>query len=501
MKTKLYNYFRAGFPGIAIQTTEEARALADVFAAAELAKKAVVVWSATHGAEQVRPESKKLEETEDLLAACRVNLTDTIYILRDVQTWPMDRDPVLCRAFRELLQSGPNNGNCIVLIAPEYKPHSTVERLVTVLDYSLPQVEDLRNIAKGIVESAKKDISITDEVIRALGGLSTTEAENALALSIVETGKLDPAVIYREKVQAVKRSGLLDIVEADSRGLSSIGGLDVLKEWIQKRKRAYSPEAQKYGLPFPKGIMLVGVPGTGKSLSAKAIGTALGVPTVRLDISALFNSLVGESESRTRDALKLAEALAPCVLWVDEIDKGLSGASGSGSGDSGVTRRVFGSIISWLQERSRPVFLVATANQVEGLPPELLRKGRFDEIFALDLPEASDREAILTIHITKKGRDPKQFDLGLVAEVTKQFTGSEIETVIDEAMFNAFDEGKEFGTQNLLEAANRMVPLAKTAKEQIDGIRAWAKTRARFASKPVVTEEPKLGKRKALNID
>jgi hypothetical protein len=484
MKEILVNYFRASFPCIAIQTTEEARACADVITAAKSLKRGIVTWSATEGLIDVGAGGKRIPDTEDLRAACALNdRKDTIFIFRDVQTWAMDRDPVLCRAFRDFVSKSPELGCSVVLLGPEYKPHSTIEKMVVILDYNLPSVQDLKNISSGISESAKKpQIKAGDDVIRALGGLNTTEAENALSLSLIEKGDFDPGVIYREKTKAVKKSGLLDIAEADPRGLDAIGGLDVLKSWIKRRRRVWSDEARDFGLPQPKGILLIGVPGTGKSLSAKSIGTALGVPTLRLDVGNLFNSLVGESEARTRDALKLAEALAPCVLWIDEIDKGMAGSSGSGGGDSGVTKRVFGSIISWMQERRRSVFMVATANDVTSLPPELLRKGRFDEIFAVDLPSEDERKAILAIHLKGRKRDPKKFDLEAVAGATDTFTGSEIEACLDEGLFAAFDAGGELETEHLLEAARSIVPLATTAKEQIEGIRAWAKSRARFAS-------------------
>lgn len=484
MKTRLINYFKASFPGIAIQTCEEARALGDIIEAAKAVKRGVITWSATEGMKMVLPSPKALDNTKDPFDALSQRHKDSIYIFRDIHLFPFGKDPMLTRALRDLLTWAPTEGSGIVFVGPEFKPHNTFEKTVTVLDYSLPGKDDLGKIAKGIAESVGKKVDAGEEVIRALGGLSTHEAENALALSIIETGKFDPSIIYREKVQAVKKTGLLDIVEADKGGLEAIGGLEELKGWITKRRRAYSPEAEKFGLPAPKGCLLVGVPGTGKSLSAKAIGTALGVPTVRLDIGSLFNSLVGESEARTRDALKLAEAMSPCVLWIDEIDKGFAGSSGSGSGDSGVTRRVFGTVISWMQERRRPVFLVATANQVHNLPPELLRKGRFDEIFAVDLPNSKEREMIFSIHITKKGRKVKDFDLRALSSATEGFTGSEIENVIDEAMFNAFDQDREINSNDMIAAANSTTPLSKTAKEQIDGIREWAKTRARFASTP-----------------
>jgi SpoVK/Ycf46/Vps4 family AAA+-type ATPase len=388
-----------------------------------------------------------------------------------------------------MLQYVPSVASCVIILGPEFKPHTTIEKLVVVTDYDLPTEGDLTKIAKEISSNAGKEFDgNAAEIVRALSGLSTTEAENACALSLVEEGLLDPAIIYREKISGVKKTGLLEIAEPDPRGLDSVGGLDAMKTWIMKRKRALTPDAVAYGLPAPKGVLIVGVPGTGKSLSAKAIGTALGVPTLRLDIGALFNSLVGESESRTRSALNLAEALAPCVVWVDEVDKGLAGASGSGAGDSGVTKRVFGTIITWMQERKRPVFLVATANDVTNLPPEFLR--RWDEIFAVDLPNEEERAAIFQIHLLKRGRErlagmfaPLNQNASLTITATNDFTGSEIEKVIEAAMFDAFDDGgREFTIKDIIVAAGRTTPLAVTAKEKVDAIRDWAKTRATWAS-------------------
>jgi hypothetical protein len=499
MRSVLLNYFRAAYPAVAIQTTEEARASGEVLAAARELDRKVVSWSAIEGMIAITDGARKLEGTEDLLAACSQRMEDTIYILRDPHTWPFDRDPILCRALRDFIAAGPARGSTVVILAPEFRPHPTFEKMVVVLDYSLPGPEHLQLIAQGIAASAGGEPGpVHEDVIRALGGLTTTEAENALALAWVESKFFDPEVIYREKCKAVKRSGLLDIVDPDPRGLDAVGGLDALKAWIGRRKRVWSPEAEAFGLPQPKGILLVGVPGTGKSLAAKSIGTALRVPTLRLDIGALFNSLVGESESRTREALKLAEALAPCVLWVDEIDKGLAGSGGSGGTDGGVTKRVFGTIISWMQDRLRPVFLVATANDVTSLPPEFLRKGRFDELFAVDLPTQLEREVIFAIHLKARKREPAEFDLAAAAAACERFTGSEIEATLNEALFAAFDDDRPLVTADLVAAAAQIVPLAVTAKEQVEAIRAWASGRARFASRPpmpVVSLTPPPGRK------
>jgi AAA+ superfamily predicted ATPase len=496
IKNRLIHYTKAAFPGVAIQTTEEVRVQGDIIAAAKETKPIVLTWSITEGLRQISPTPKEYEQTTYLPDALAKREAGAIYIIRDVQNLPLKSDPTIVRAIKDFLQWGPARGTIAFFIGSSAPLHPSYEKLITVIDYDLPSKEELAKIAQGIAKSCpKENLTIDESVIRALGGLSTGEAENALSLSFVEKAAFSADVIYREKVGAVRRSGLLEIIAADKNGLDSIGGLENLKAWISKRKRAYTPEAEKFGLPAPKGILLVGCPGTGKSLAAKAIGTALGVPTIKLDIGSLFNSLVGESESRTRDALKLAEAMSPCVLWVDEVDKGLAGSSGSGSNDSGVTRRVFGTIISWMQERNRPVFLVATANQVESLPPELLRKGRFDEIFAVDLPTDQEREEIFKIHINKKGRDASKYNLKTLARHTQDFTGSEIEEVVNGALYEAFDANEELGQIHLVNAAESTVPLSKTAKEQIEGIRSWAKTRARAAGKVTVGVESNNGRK------
>lgn len=929
---KLVNYFRSGYPCVAITTAEEQRAQGDVVAAAKETKREVMTWSAAEGLVSVST-SQRWSELEDLLAALRewqkMNRSDTVFVLRDVHQWNFANDPVMARYLREVITDAPGRGCTIVLIAPEFKPYSAIEKLVTLVEYSLPSSDELKKIAAGIQESVTKKIKrASDDVIRALGGLSTTEAENALALSVIETGEFSAEIIYREKVAAVKRSGLLEIVDPDPQGLEAIGGLENLKQWIMKRKKAYSDEAAKYGLPSPKGVLLAGVPGTGKSLSAKAFGTALGIPTLKLDIGALFNSLVGESEARTREALQLAEAMSPCVtgdttitladgsllpiidlyrqfdpaspldvmcwnermglvdqtrvqavtkrradtfkircalgfsitstgnhphlvmrgsfpkwvatddikigdmiavptaglngdedairfwpdgirevdgelrkgrggfmdskipklptiltselawliavvsdgdgflsqngrigftstkkelldffdgvceaafgvypkrilthpagtvtikgsgetitstqdfytsyfhsklaqefirdawihalsfplsarkaaiaglldsdgtieedrislaictdverrvaqaralflsvgvipasysyrhlfvcgaeavklatiaspflqhqskqeicamlakrdalftrgtgfncgellqdarkksglshsqigvstsetyafeqkrrhiperklqnyidrlrsdelqklldyqcrwvsvesitpegeqdvydlvcsgddtrsfiansmithncvLWCDEVDKGLAGAGGSGANDSGVTRRVFGTLLSWMQEKKKPVFLVMTANQVDSLPPEFLRRGRFDELFAIDLPHAGEREQIANVVLKRVKRDPKKFDISKIAQATEAFTGAEIEAVVTEALFAAFDNDREVETSDIVTAASTMIPISKMMSEKIDAIRRWGEGRARAAS-------------------
>jgi SpoVK/Ycf46/Vps4 family AAA+-type ATPase len=320
-----------------------------------------------------------------------------------------------------------------------------------------------------------------EKILDAASGMTTIEAENAMALSVVQTKKVDQTMVAREKAQVVKKNGLLEIIESKET-LESIGGLDVLKDWLVKRKEGFSQKAIEYGLPTPKGLLIVGISGAGKSLTAKATAQVLGVPLLKLDAGRIFGGLVGQSEGNLRSMLQTAEAIAPCCLWIDELEKGFSGSRSSNSTDGGTSARVFGSFISWMQEKKSPVFIVATANDVSQLPPELLRKGRFDELFFVDLPNQSERESIWAIQIQKYGRDAKDYDLVQLAKATDGLTGSEIENVFVDALFQAFEEQKEPTDLTIAQVLNDFVPLSKLMAEQITGLRQWSKGRARSAT-------------------
>ena len=298
---------------------------------------------------------------------------------------------------------------------------------------------------------------------------------------MVESKAITPEIVAREKAQAVKKNGLLELIEAKE-SLDSIGGLDVLKEWLLKRRNAFSQKAIQYGLPTPKGLLIIGIPGTGKSLTAKATARVFGVPLLKLDAGKIFAGLVGQSESNLRSVIQTAEAIAPCCLWIDEIEKGFSGTKSSNSTDGGTSSRVFGSFISWLQEKRSPVFVVATANDVSQLPPELLRKGRFDELMFVDLPNQGEREAVWGIQIRKYGRNPADFDLVQLARVTEGLTGSEIESVFVDSLFLGFDQDREPSDLDVAHILTEFVPLSKLMAEQITGLRSWAKGRARLAT-------------------
>jgi SpoVK/Ycf46/Vps4 family AAA+-type ATPase len=353
----------------------------------------------------------------------------------------------------------------------------------------------LGGIIDSVKDNPKVDVNLDDltreQILKSALGLTMDEAENVFAKSLVVKKTFDPELIISEKEQIIRKSGILEYFHSTER-IENVGGLENLKEWVKKRTRAFTEKARDYGLPQPKGILLIGVQGCGKSLTAKAVASLWKLPLLRLDVGKIFSGIVGSSEANVRRALNMAESIAPTILWIDEIEKGLSGVQSSGQTDSGVTARVFGSFITWLQEKESPVFVIATANNIEIMPPELLRKGRFDEIFFIDLPSIDERKEIVRIHLKKRGRDPAKFDVETIATKTNGFSGAEIEETVISAMYDAFAEDREIKTDDLLKAVEKTVPLSKTMKEKVDAIRNWARTRAVFASAMKEEEERKL---------
>jgi len=312
-----------------------------------------------------------------------------------------------------------------------------------------------------------------------------------LATTILKNKKLDERClsdIIDEKKNIIGQNKVLEFHDT-TETISNIGGLDNLKNWLKLRSKAFSNEAKEYGLPLPKGLLMLGVQGTGKSLTAKAVASYWRLPLLKFDLGRVFGSLVGESESRIREALKIAETISPCILWVDEIDKAFAGLQGA-QGDSGTSARVFGTLITWMQDKNKPVFIVATANDISKLPPELLRKGRFDEIFFVDIPNRREREEIFKIHIKKTMRDIKQYDLALLVENSNKFTGAEIEQAVKDGMYIAFaDDERDYVTNDILTALEDTVPISQMMKEHIDRLIEWAHTSARFAS---ITDKEKV---------
>ena len=485
----LTTYLLAGYPGLAVISSEEARAEAEIASVCTSLKRHLHAWSSTEGLVDVK--EGRVTSCPDPLDALQLldgmfanNNPRHVVLLRDLQLHMEQTDPMLVRRLKDTLRIAKTNGHAIILLGCRLKLPPELDHEITPVDFTLPGISELGTVLNGIVKSAKlKNLtdSIREAALQSALGLTTTEAENAFALSVVETKDIDHKIIAREKARALKKNGLVEVVEATT-SLDDIGGLGLLKNWLQRRASAFSASAKTYGLPAPKGLLIVGIPGTGKSLTAKATAGAFALPLLRLDMGRVFGGIVGQSEANLRAVIQTAEAIAPCVLWIDEIEKGFSGSQSSGSTDGGTSSRVFGSFLSWMQEKDKPVFVVATANDVSKLPPEFLRKGRFDELFFVDLPDALERAQIWDIVIKRHGRKPVDYDTVVLARACEQFTGAEIEAVFIDALHEAFAENKEPGPKEILEAITRTVPLAQLMDGQISSLRHWAKGRAREAA-------------------
>jgi hypothetical protein len=497
MNTVITHYIRAGYPGLYLVSPEELRVEAEFKRIAETLQYKLCFWSVVDGL--VDAQSGPVASASDpleVLQAIEELKEKSLVILKDFHIFLLDPNPVLLRKFKDLLLAGKTRQITLVILGCRLCLPPELERELTVIEFTLPGQEELKNVLDGILESAglpNMQLEETQQVIEAAGGLTTIEAENALALSFVRTGRIDPVIVAREKAQAVKKNGLLELIEA-TESLADIGGLDLLKDWLIQRKHAFSQKAVEYGLPAPKGVLILGIPGTGKSLTAKATASVFGMPLLKLDAGRLFAGLVGQSEANLRTVIQTAEAIAPCVLWIDELEKGFAGSRSSGASDGGTSSRVFGSFISWMQEKKSPVFIVATANDVSQLPPEMLRKGRFDELWFVDLPNQPEREAIWGIQIAKYGRNPKEFDLVQLARATEGLTGSEIENVFVDALFHAFAGENEPTDLTIAQVLTEFVPLSKLMAEQIGQLRTWTKGRARLATSTTAPPERKLRK-------
>ena len=405
----------------------------------------------------------------------------TLLLLKDFHRFC--EDPGVARMLRNLQQSLRSTPHTLVVCCGAWTPPADLDEALTLLDLPLPDNDDLRQLLGNISQSSGQplDPGVLEQLTRACSGLSELRVRQVAARALARRGQLGAAdleEVLEEKRQTIARSEVLEFC-ATATGTEAIGGLDVLKGWLQQRHRAFSDEARRFGLPMPRGVLLVGPQGTGKSLTAKAIARSWSMPLLRLDVGRLFAGLVGASEARTRETIQRAEAMAPCVLWIDEIDKGFGGDSRS---DGGTSQRVLASVLTWMAEKQSPVFVVATANGVEKLPPELLRKGRFDEIFLLDLPSVEERRSILQLHLNQR-RPGLDLPLDTVVSRSEGFSGAELEQTVIEAMHLAFAENRELIETDLIRAASQLIPLSRTAREQLDQLKQWAASgRARPAS-------------------
>jgi SpoVK/Ycf46/Vps4 family AAA+-type ATPase len=491
VRQKLIHYIRAGYPGLYIVSHEENRVEAELKAVADELGYGLHAWSTAEGLIEVgNGNVRNVNEPLEAIWAANELPENALVIFRDIHLFLEDPNPMLIRTVKESLRTAKTRGKTFIFLGCRPVLPPELEREITLLHFALPDKPSLGIVLDGICDSAGLDKPIGTErdlLLDAASGLTTTEAENAYALSVVEGGKVMPEIVAREKAATVKKSGLLEIHDSGE-SLDDIGGLDVLKDWLVKRKDAFSLRATEYGLPSPKGLLIIGIPGTGKSLTAKAVATVFQRPLLKLDAGRLYGGLVGQSEGNLRSVIETAEAIAPCVLWLDEIEKGFSGSKSSGMTDGGTSSRVFGSFISWMQEKTKPVFVVATANDVTQLPPEFLRKGRFDELFFVDLPNQSERELIWAIQIAKYGRDSEKYDIGALAKATEGFTGAEIEQVFIDALYAAFANTKEPSMLGISMMLKDAVPLSRLMAEPIKTLREWSKGRARLATAQATTK-------------
>lgn len=480
---------RARYPLIYISTREEERVETAIAASAyRQGNRAIYTWDFVDGYQGNQNDAgfarrnplQALELVEKVPSS-----SPSVFILRDFHRF-LD-DVAVCRKLKNLarlLKSQPKN---IAILSSQITIPDDLSDVFTVLEFPLPTYSEIQTELERLTTAAGNCLKgdTLDEWVRSCQGLSLERIRRVVAKAIATHNQLQPddvELILEEKRQTIRQTQILDFYPATEK-ISDIGGLDNLKDWLIRRGGAFSEQAREYGLPHPRGLLLVGIQGTGKSLTAKAIAHHWHLPLLRLDVGRLFGGLVGESESRTRQMIQLAEALAPCVLWIDEIDKAFSGLDGRG--DSGTTSRVFGTFITWMAEKTSPVFVVATANNIKALPPEMLRRGRFDEIFFVGLPNQDERRAIFSVHLSRlRPHNLTHYDLDRLAYETPDFSGAEIEQMLIEAMHLGFSQSRDFTTEDILEAASQIVPLARTAKEQIEELQAWAASgKARLASR------------------
>lgn len=468
---------RSGYPLIYIVTQEEERALRLVEAAAQASKRALVRWSASLGF----PGAETVEQDPGAAVESLSSIEDpSFFVLLDLH--PYLKTPSVVRRMRDRLLMATQRRQTLVVIAPVLELPPDLEKDAAVIDLPLPKTgeldEELLKVAKA--ERIELDEVIVDKAVRSALGLSLNEASRVFRKVLVTKKGLTDAdlrLIVEEKKSVLRKTDVLEFHELGT-SLGDVGGLNEMKRWLAARTDAFGEDAREFGLPPPKGLLLLGVQGCGKSLSAKAVAELWKFPLLRLDVGAMFAGLGASPEASLREAIRVSESLAPVVLWIDEIEKGFAQTEGEES-----STRVFGSFITWLAEKKAEVFVVATANDVQSLPPELLRRGRFDEIFFIDLPNQHERMEILRVHVKKRGRLPEKYPiLQRIAKDSEHFSGAELEQVVVAALYNAFAEKREMSEADLTLAMKTTVPLYTTYEEKIKALRDWAKSRARPAT-------------------
>jgi AAA+ superfamily predicted ATPase len=522
---------RARTPLLWIVTREEARVERHLVEAAISVKYIPRTWDVAAGVTDMNgePEVGFPRDPGEALAAIgeRIKARESdpqrcVWIMRDLPVWlggGLSGASTL-RQLRNLARLFPttplDSAQAVIVLSPDGNVPAELTGHATVIEWPLPDRAEIAAILDAAISGLPDDLrgaaapnGTRDAAIDAAVGLSGEEAQACYARSLVQLRRIDPATVAKEKKRVIARERVLEWIDPIIGGLDAVGGLDQLKVWLTARKLAYTPKARAYGLPAPKGVFLAGISGCGKSLTAKAVPTAWSVPMLKLDLGALKSKFVGDSEGNLRKALRVIEAIGRCVVWIDEIDKAMQGAT-SGSADGGVSADALGAILNWMQERQGEAFVIATANDITGLPPELLRKGRFDDLFFIDLPNATEREAVVLAALAAHGRitvdagtkgEIVDVDIASVAAACDGFTGSEIAAIVPEAMFAAFGDGaREITTADVIKAARSVVPLSKTAGDKIEAMRNLAKGKMRPATSAVVKIEQARSSGRALDL-
>jgi SpoVK/Ycf46/Vps4 family AAA+-type ATPase len=494
MKEELSVLVQAQYPLIYLVTSEEERAEQTIAVIAQMKPtRRVFIWTVTHGiVEYGQPRNVTQHNTVSPEAAIEWVIRQRepgLFVFKDMH--PFIDSPAVTRWLRDAIASFKETNKTVILMSPVQTIPIELEKEVAVLDYPLPDLPELNQVLTQQLELTRNKRPTTEtreKLLKAALGLTKDEAEKVYRKAQVTTGRLTEAevdIVLSEKKQLIRRNGILEYIEEDET-LDSVGGLEELKHWLRQRSNAFTERAREYGLPQPKGMLILGVPGCGKSLIAKTTSRLWGLPLLRLDMGRVYDgSMVGRSEANLRNALKTAESISPVILFIDEIDKAFAGSTGSADSDGGTSSRIFGSFLTWMQEKSSPVFVMATANRVERLPGEFLRKGRFDEIFFVDLPTPDERKEIFRIHISKRHRELERFDIDQLVKVCEGFSGAEIEQALIAAMYEAFAQEREFTQLDIIAAMRATLPLSKTMSEQVTALRDWARQRARPAAASV----------------
>lgn len=517
---KVTTLVRARYPLVYLETYEETRVISLLEKVANEQKKKIAVWSITSGLTTLdgKPIGENTQDPIGVLTAIQENKEQMIVVLKDLHKFLPEQDTMVYRKLRDLYDSLKATSKTIFILSPIVRIPIELSKSITVLTLPLPEKDEFETVLQGIMdgleevgkkgddkaqkafERIKEQLAhngTKDAILSAGLGLTLNEFEDVLTKSLVLTHEIDIAIIVSEKEQIIKKAGMLEFYGIDRlTEMAEVGGLKAMKTWIQKRKQAYSAKAKAYGLKTPKGFLAIGFPGTGKSLLAKAAAKYMQMPMIRLDMSEIASKWYGETTNKIKQALNLAEAVSPCIFWWDEVEK-MFGTTGQGTHEE--TMRAMSTILTWMQELDKPVFIIATCNEPQGLNPALMRAGRFDEVFYVDLPNPTEREEIFRIHLQKVKRNPDNFDVKIFAANTEEYTGAEIEACVQDALNNAFSQDTEITDDHILKSIKSTVPLSQKRKDDLAELRKWGKTNATSANEEEPTDEQPVEKKKKIS--